>query len=129
MKSKYLLMVFFLSIGLILINCTPKKQTTEVVTPREEVKTVKEKDSPEKHFKQGVALMERGELDKAIEEFTIAIKLNPDYAEAMMMLGDIYYEKKDKENAILWYKQALEKEKYLKKDQIEKIYRRLEELK
>ncbi|MFP4439637.1 MAG: tetratricopeptide repeat protein [Chloroflexaceae bacterium] len=47
------------------------------------------------HFNRGQEYAEKGEYDQAIAEFTAAIELKPDYAEAYTGRGRAYYRKKN----------------------------------
>ena len=60
-----------------------------------------------KHYNLGVEHRRQGKLDLAIEEYTQAIKLKPDYAEAYLGRGNAYYDKGDYDHAIADYGQAI----------------------
>jgi tetratricopeptide (TPR) repeat protein len=57
--------------------------------------------------KIGIAYHQLLDLDKARREYEIALKLRPQYAEAINNLGTIYYAKKSYRKAISQYKKAL----------------------
>jgi len=59
----------------------------------------KEKQA-EKHFKQGFGYQDKGDLDKAIEEYKKAAELNPNHLQAHMNLGTVYIEQKKYDQAI-----------------------------
>ena len=69
--------------------------------------TSKEKQA-EKHFKEGFAYQDQGNLDRALEEYGKAIQLNPDYIEAYMNLGTVYLEMKDYDQAIQQFEKVVE---------------------
>ena len=48
-----------------------------------------------------------GEFEKAEMDLTTALKKDPEFAEACLLLGDIYNEKGDYQKAIMFYKKAL----------------------
>src|SRR5437016_5951869 len=56
--------------------------------------------------RRGIAYARKGELDKAIADFTDAIHLEPDYAAAFNSRGTIYYYKGDYDKAIADYSAA-----------------------
>ncbi|MBI4823723.1 MAG: tetratricopeptide repeat protein [Nitrospirae bacterium] len=66
--------------------------------------------SPKKamaHYNLGIVYYEQGLIDKAIEQYQIAISLKPDYAEAYNNLGLVYYGKGLPDKAIEQYQIAL----------------------
>jgi protein O-mannosyl-transferase len=54
-----------------------------------------------------------GDKQRAIEEFQLAIAINPNYADAMHNLASVYLEVDQVEPAIFWYRSAIEKNPYL----------------
>lgn len=72
----------------------------------------------EQHYKKGISYGNRGQMEKAIEEYTKAIELNPEYAEAYYHRGQAYQENPDQ--AISDLSRAIE----LKPDYWEAYYRR-----
>ena len=62
----------------------------------------------QKHFKKGFEFHNHGSLDKAIEEYQKALKLNPNFLEVYMNLGAIYVDKKDYDQAIQQFKKVVE---------------------
>jgi TonB family protein len=64
-------------------------------------------DSPELHFKLGMAYSRNDQDEKAIEEFKRAVELKPDYADAHLWLGRAYKSLDNYEAAIEAFKQAL----------------------
>lgn len=57
--------------------------------------------------KLGIAYQQTLQLDNARKSYEHAIKLKPDYMEALNNLGTIYYARKNYRRAINWYKRAL----------------------
>ncbi|MGB8657810.1 MAG: tetratricopeptide repeat protein [Candidatus Zixiibacteriota bacterium] len=69
--------------------------------------TSREKQA-EKHFRAGFEYQDRGNLDKAIEEYQQALRLKADYLEVYMNMGTVYLEKKDYDQAIQQFKRVVE---------------------
>jgi len=65
-------------------------------------------DSAILHNKVGIAFHQMIELNLAKKEYEKAIKLNPQYAEAINNLGAIYYGQKSYKRAIRQYQKAIE---------------------
>jgi len=57
--------------------------------------------------KIGIAYHQLLQLDNARKSYEQALKLKPDYTEAMNNLGTIYYAKKSYRRSITWYSRAL----------------------
>ena len=57
--------------------------------------------------KIGIAYHQLMQLDTARKSYEQAIKLKPDYMEALNNLGTVYYARKDFRRAIRWYSRAL----------------------
>ena len=57
--------------------------------------------------KTGIAYHQMLQLNQALKEYQQAIKLKPDYIEALNNIGTIYYAKKSYRRAISWYSKAL----------------------
>lgn len=57
---------------------------------------------------QGVSYFKSGDYDEALEHFNLAIKYNPDFAEAYYNIGRVYIEQKDYERAFKAFSDALE---------------------
>jgi tetratricopeptide (TPR) repeat protein len=57
--------------------------------------------------KIGIAFHQLAQLDDAKKSYEQALKLKPDYIEAMNNLGTVYYAKKSHRRAISWYRKAL----------------------
>ncbi len=49
----------------------------------------------------------KGDFEKAIRFFEAALRLDPDYASALMGLGDVYFEKGAYDKTILFYNRVL----------------------
>ncbi len=81
-KFTLLLLVTTLILGSLSASCRPAE-----APPTEATATAEE------HFNRGVTLYEQGRLDKAIGEFTKAIELDPNYAEAYRSRGFAYSKK------------------------------------
>lgn len=76
---------------------------------REAIDTFREgspKD-PVLHNKQGIAFHQLLQLDQALKEYQLAVKLKPDYEEALNNIGTIYYAKKSYRRATTWFSRAL----------------------
>jgi tetratricopeptide (TPR) repeat protein len=59
--------------------------------------------------KIGIAYHQMMKLDDARKSYEQALKVKPDYVEAMNNLGTIYYSRKSFRRAISWYNKALKK--------------------
>jgi tetratricopeptide (TPR) repeat protein len=57
--------------------------------------------------KTGIAYHQMLQLDQARKNYEQAIKLKPDYVEALNNIGTVYYAKKSYRRAISWYNRAL----------------------
>ena len=57
--------------------------------------------------KIGIAYHQMMQLDNARKSYEQALKLKPDYVEAMNNLGTVYYARKSFRRAISWYNKAL----------------------
>jgi len=57
--------------------------------------------------KTGIAYHQMLQLDNARKSYEQALKLKPDYLEAMNNIGTIYYAKKSYRRSIAWYNKAL----------------------
>ena len=60
------------------------------------------------YYSQGLVHSKNGELDKAIKNYTKAIALKPDYAEAYYNRGFVYRMKEDYKRAIEDYTKTIE---------------------
>jgi len=76
--------------------------------------TSKEKQA-EKHFKKGFEYQDKGNLDKALEEYQKALQLNPNYTQVYTNLGTVYLEKQDYDQAIQQFKKVIELNYYDRK--------------
>lgn len=72
------------------------------------------------YYSQGLVHRKNGKLDQAIKNYTKAIELKPDYAEAYYNRGFVYRMKQDYKRAIADYTKAIE----LKSDYADAYYRR-----
>ena len=52
--------------------------------------------------------MEEGDLDNAIKDFTKAIALEPDFADAYLKRGQVYHDKRDYKRAVLDFTKLVE---------------------
>lgn len=59
------------------------------------------------YFNRGTAYSTKGDHDHAIQDFSVAIRLNPNYASAYNDRGAAYYDKGDYDNAIRDYNEAI----------------------
>lgn len=59
------------------------------------------------HFKKGYELYHEGRHDDAIVELDASLGVNPDNAEAHLLIGDIYERRRMFDEAISEYKEAL----------------------
>ena len=73
-----------------------------------------------KYYARGIAASEKGEIELAIEDYTEAIALNPEFAEAYYQRGLAYSKKSEIELAIVDYTQAIA----LKPDYADAYYHR-----
>ncbi len=76
---------------------------------REAIETFREgspKD-PVLHNKEGIAYHQLLQLDQALKEYQLAVKLKPDYEEAINNIGTVYYAKKSYRRATSWFQRAL----------------------
>lgn len=76
---------------------------------REAIETFREGSSndPILHNKEGIAYHQLLQLDQAMKEYQFAIKLKPDYEEAINNIGTVYYAKKSYRRATTWFTRAL----------------------
>jgi len=58
--------------------------------------------------KLGIAYQQTLQFENALKSYQRAVKLKPDYMEAMNNIGTIYYAKKSYRSAIHWYNRALQ---------------------
>lgn len=58
-------------------------------------------------YNKGLALFYLEKYDEAIKKYILLNQLTPTDTEVMMKIADCYYEKRDKENAIIWSKKVL----------------------
>ena len=73
-----------------------------------------------KYYNRGITYSENGEVERAIEDYTKAIELNPKFAQAYYQRGVAYSKKGEVECAIEDYTQAIA----LKPDDADAYYRR-----
>ncbi len=101
MKRNVLLLLILTSViaGLILSGCGPKPIKEQSVL-----------DTPENHYSQGLRALDRGQLDRAAEEFNRATALNPNYPGGYVGLGLVLSEKGDFENALKSVEKGLDKD-------------------
>jgi tetratricopeptide (TPR) repeat protein len=100
----------------------PPPQATKPLTPemrgdifmarkmyREAIETFREGSAKDAILlnKTGIAYHQLMQLDNARKSYEQAIKMKPDYVEALNNLGTVYYAKKSPRRAISWYKRAL----------------------
>jgi tetratricopeptide (TPR) repeat protein len=100
----------------------PPPQATKTLTPemrgdifmarkmyREAIETFREGSAKDPILlnKTGIAYHQLMQLDNARKSYEQAIKLKPNYVEALNNLGTVYYAKKSPRRAITWYNRAL----------------------
>jgi superkiller protein 3 len=100
----------------------------------------KEKQA-EKHFKQGFAYQNQGDLDKALGEYEKATQLNPGLTKAYTNAGAIHLQRNNYDRAIDKFQKVIERSHwdtkahynlgyaYLKKGEVEKAQEEVEFLK
>lgn len=66
-------------------------------------------DNPEveKAMQAGEAAFAAGQFDKAIDKYLQALALNPNQYEAALYIGDVYYKRKEPEEAEPWFARAV----------------------
>lgn len=62
-----------------------------------------------KYYTRGIAFSEKGKVDRAIEDYTKAIELNPKFAEAYYQRGRAYAKNGELDKAIADYTIAIER--------------------
>jgi tetratricopeptide (TPR) repeat protein len=103
-------------------NAPPQTVEREPLTPemrgdiflarkmyREAIDTFREgspKD-PVLHNKIGIARHQLLQLDQARKEYELAVKLKPDYEEAINNIGTVYYAEKSYRRATTWFSRAI----------------------
>jgi tetratricopeptide (TPR) repeat protein len=100
----------------------PQPQAAKTLTPemrgdifmarkmyREAIETFREGPAKDPILlnKTGIAYHQLMQLDDARKSYEQAIKVKPDYVEALNNLGTVYYAKKNPRRAISWYNRAL----------------------
>ena len=75
------------------------------------------RDEAATHVNRGVLLMRRGDTDQAIEDYTIAIKMRPELAEAYINQGVALFHQGRDEEALMAYDRAIA----LKTDQMAEV--------
>ena len=59
------------------------------------------------YYSRGLAYYDKGDDDRAIDEYNEAIRLDPKYAQAYFNRGNAYYQKGDDDRAIADYSEAI----------------------
>ncbi len=85
----------------------PEEEPAEEELPKEEKGGAGPIDS-RTYYHRGNTYYERGDYDKAIENYNMAIVLNPNFAECYFNRGLAYYNKKDFDRSITDYNRAAE---------------------
>jgi len=83
----------------VLIQLEAKKREKELLAQLEELREKVEKLFDD-FFNSGYAYYEKKDYDHAIEDYTQAIRIDPNYADAYIKRSLAYYEKKDYDRAI-----------------------------
>jgi len=60
------------------------------------------------HYSLGMAFLDKGEKEEAIQQFRNALEIKPDYAEVRNNLGHALFDQGEKEEAIAQYRKAIE---------------------
>ena len=76
------------------------------IIPKNSTNSIAEADVS-KYFKSGLSSVKTGDYDKAIANFTEAIKCDPKYAGGYCCRADVYYQKGYYDDAIVDYTQAI----------------------
>jgi len=78
---------------------------TEVMQGIQRILEVAHRDSANMYaqFMLGVGGVESGQFDKAIERLTTVVRHQPANIEAILLLADVYEQKGNKADAIIWY--------------------------
>ncbi|MFQ5435683.1 MAG: tetratricopeptide repeat protein, partial [Anaerolineae bacterium] len=71
-------------------------------------------DFADAHFNRGTALRAQGDLAAARDAFATVLRLQPDDAAACSNLGTIYKDQGQVEEAVAWYRRAIEKDPRLR---------------
>ncbi len=82
----------------------PDKERTDL---RQSVRRWQNAREAERHYRQGLAHLERGELDRAITEFTESVKLNPSNADAFRERAALALRKSDAKGAVADFTEAI----------------------
>ena len=91
----YLYFSFLISYFLFVTSCA---------TPR--IIVLDDPLSPEEHLNLGVTYEKQGELENALKEYKVASKKLP---LAYLYMGNVYFQKKEYEDAEFYYKRAIKK--------------------
>jgi tetratricopeptide (TPR) repeat protein len=96
-KILYLLPALVILIALVM-GCGPKPLPPESIL-----------DTPDNHYNMGIREYDRGNFDKALEEFNRAINLNPNYAEGFSGQALVWAQKGDFEQALTLADKGIDK--------------------
>jgi len=77
------------------------------VTPPSPAVVIVPAGRAKEHFDKGLLFFERKDWDNAVQEFSEALKIDPNYKDAYFKRGDSYNEKKDYDRAIADFTQAI----------------------
>jgi tetratricopeptide (TPR) repeat protein len=88
-----------LAIGVGLASCSRQQDATTPETPLPDANA---------YYSRGVAHYNKGDNDRAIADFSQAIKLNPKNVQAYVARGDVYSKKGDDDRAIADFTQAIQ---------------------
>jgi len=73
----------------------------------EQIRRIFVRCSPERFLNRGIFYKETKQFDLAIEDFQKVISLNSDNSDAYYNLGEIHFAKNNYENAIYYFKKAI----------------------
>jgi predicted CXXCH cytochrome family protein len=85
-----------------------RKAILDIVKDYEELVKEVRSDIPEDHALLGDIYLKRGEEDRAMERYTLALQVNPDLPEVQIHLGTLYAGRKEVEQAAACFRAAMD---------------------